>query len=61
MHEILGIGGIDPRRVSDALSTRGHDSGHKGQTCAHHRDPSHDITYGFTGEKRPTVSKRVLA
>jgi hypothetical protein len=30
MREILGVGWIDPRRVSDALSIRGHDSGHKG-------------------------------
>ena len=30
MREILGVGWIDPWRVSDALRVRGHDSGHKG-------------------------------
>src|SRR5215468_1640551 len=51
MREILGIGGIDPRRVSDALRIRGHDSGHKGQACTYQRDPSHNVTCGFTGKK----------
>jgi hypothetical protein len=45
MSHILRIGWIDPRRVSDALSICGHDSGHKGQNCTY--DPSHDITRGI--------------
>jgi hypothetical protein len=45
MCEILGVGGVHPRRVSDALSIRGHDSGHNGQTCTERRDLSHDVTY----------------
>jgi hypothetical protein len=48
MCEILGVGGVHPRRVPDALSIRGHDSGHKGQTCTEHRDLSHDVAYGCT-------------
>lgn len=53
MCEILRVGWIDPRGVPDALSIRGHDSGHKGQTCTHHGDPYHDITCSFTGENYP--------
>ncbi len=30
MREVLGIGRIDPRPVSDALSIRGNYSGHNG-------------------------------
>jgi len=30
MREILRVGGIDPRRVSDALRIRDHDSGREG-------------------------------
>jgi hypothetical protein len=44
MREILGVGWIDARRVSDALSTRGHDSGHKGQARTYRCDPPHDLT-----------------
>jgi hypothetical protein len=56
MGEILGVGRIDSRRVSDALSIRGHDSGQEGETCTYHRDLSHDITCGFTGEKNDPQS-----
>src|SRR5947209_3746962 len=69
MHEILGIGGIDPRRVSDALRIRGHDPGHKGQACTYQRDPSHDVTclqrqkkmhnkyVGCTGVMQPLICR----
>jgi hypothetical protein len=47
----LGVGWINPRRVSDALSIRGYDSGYKGYSSSYQRDPFHDITCGFTGER----------
>ena len=42
MREILGVGWIDPRRVSDALSMRGHDASQQGQTRTYDREPFHD-------------------